>query len=430
MTPTASDPRPRPFHLLAKPTGATCNLDCAYCFYLAKEMLYPGSRFRMAEELLDIYVRELLAAHGDNDVVIAWQGGEPTMMGLPFFRRSVEVVERYRRPGTGVTYTIQTNGTLLDAEWGHFFAQHRFLVGISIDGPRGLHDAYRRDRGGAPIFDRVMRGLAYLRAANVEFNILATVNRLNGDAPLEVYRFLRDDCGGRYLQFIPIVERPPGPRIDVPLTALARRSNGTELVAPGSPAPSPQALASDHSVKPEQYGRFLSRVFDEWLHRDVGHVFVQDFDAALANWVGVTPGLCVHAETCGSALALEHNGDVYSCDHFVDPEHLLGNLSEVSLLELVESPRQRQFGRDKRDMLPRQCRECPVRRACNGGCPKDRFLRTRDGEGGLNYLCAGYFAFFSHVAPAVKIMAELISEGRAPAEVVAYGGPCHDAASA
>lgn len=411
------------FHVLVKPTGATCNLDCAYCFYLSKEMLYPGSRFRMAEGLLDEYVRQLIATHDTPRVTIAWQGGEPTLMGLDFFRRSVDLAEKYRGPGMVIDYTIQTNGTLIDDAWGPFLREHRFLVGISIDGPQKMHDEYRVDRGGAPTFDRVMRGLGILRKHGVEYNVLTTLHRSNADHPVEVYRFLRDECGAQFMQFIPIVERLPAPRIDVPLAEIG--------LAPGLAQSAPWKswrdrplyrqdgnLVTDRSVTAEQYGSFLIGIFEEWVRHDVGRVFVQDFDVALANWVGEPPGLCVHSETCGLALAMEHNGDLYSCDHFVEEKHRLGNILDTPMNELVTSEQQRKFGRDKFDMLPKYCRECDVRFACHGGCPKDRFIVTPDGEAGLNCLCAGYKAFFHHVARPMRMMSDLLRSGRAPSGLV------------
>jgi uncharacterized protein len=404
---------PPAFHLLAKPTGAVCNLDCAYCFFLSKEMLYPGSRFRMGEELLDLYVRQLIEAHARSpEVVIAWQGGEPTLMGLDFFRRSVELVQQHLRPYQQAAYTIQTNGTLLDAEWAEFFREHDFLVGISIDGPRELHDAYRVDKGGKGSFDQVMRGLGFLRDGGVEWNALTTVHAANGDHGATVYRFLRDDLGCRFVQFIPIIER------------ITEESPEEWKSWRDRPLYSQHGEAvTARSVAPEQYGRFLNDVFDEWVAHDVGEVFVQMFDVALANWHGEPPSLCVHSETCGLALALEHNGDLYSCDHFVEPEYLLGNIRETHMLELVASQRQRQFGLDKAATLPRYCRECDVRFACHGGCPKDRFTTTADGEPGLNYLCAGYKAFFHHVDEPMRRMSELLRAGRAPAEVMSTGLP-------
>ena len=403
---------PPAFHLLAKPTGAVCNLDCAYCFFLSKEMLYPGSRFRMADELLEAYLRQLIEAHaGSPEVMVAWQGGEPTLMGLDFFRRSVEIAERYLRPGQQAVYTIQTNGTLIDTEWASFFREHDVLVGISIDGPRDLHDAYRVNKGGKGSFDQVMQGLDHLREAGVEWNALTTIHAANARHGREVYRFLRDECGARFVQLIPIIERVAEASEDgtVPWTSWRDRPL---YVQDGD-------RVSGRSVTAEQYGRFLIDVFEEWVRRDVGEVYVQMFDVALANWIGEPPGLCIHSETCGLALALEHNGDLYSCDHFVEPRHLLGNIREHPMLELVESQRQQQFGLDKRESLPRYCRECDVRFACHGGCPKDRFIATPDGEPGLNYLCPGYKDFFHHIDRPMRLMAEQLERGQAPSEIVA-----------
>jgi uncharacterized protein len=404
LEPPAVESAPDGFHLLAKPTGAVCNLDCSYCFFLSKEMLYPGSRFRMADDLLELYIRQLIESHRTPEVTIAWQGGEPTLMGLDFFRRSVELAERHAG-GRRIEHTIQTNGTLLDDEWAAFFHEHRFLVGISIDGPRELHDAYRVDKGGKGSFDRVMRGLGLLREHEVEFNTLTTLHHANAGRALEVYRFLRDECGSRYHQYIPIIERVDD---DEAWSSWRDRPLYTQS----------GERVSARSLTPEQYGRFLIEVFEEWVRRDVGEVYVQMFDAALANWVGAPPGLCVHSETCGLALALEHTGDLYSCDHFVEPAYRLGNIREHHMLELVASQRQRQFGQDKLDSLPRYCRECEVRFACHGGCPKDRFLETPEGEPGLNYLCAGYKAFFHHVDRPMRIMGRLLAANRAPSEIV------------
>jgi uncharacterized protein len=403
---------PQVFHLLAKPTGAVCNLDCTYCFFLSKEMLYPGSRFRMADDLLEEYLRQLIEAHaGAPEVVVAWQGGEPTLMGLPFFRRSVELAERGRAPGQRVSYTIQTNGTLIDDEWAAFFAEHGFLVGLSIDGPPDLHDTYRVNKAGHGSFELVMRGLAALARHGVEWNALTTVHAASQHRGREVYAFLRDTCGARFMQFIPIVERA------TPQT-LPAADAGWGAGVPGRPLYTQDGnLVTGRSVAPEGYGRFLIDVFEDWVRRDIGEVYVQMFDVALASWHGEPGGLCVHAETCGRALALEHNGDVYSCDHFVEPAYRLGNIRETRLLDLVESPRQREFGAAKRDTLPRYCRECDVRFACHGGCPKDRFATTPDGEPGLHYLCPSYQAFFRHVGPAMNAMSQLLRAGRAPAEL-------------
>ena len=390
---------PPAFHLLAKPTGAICNLDCAYCFFLDKEVFYPGSKFRMSEPLLEQYIRQLIESHQTDSVNIAWQGGEPTLMGLDFYRRTMEMIEKHRRPGMTFLHTMQTNGTLLDDEWAAFFAEHHFLLGISIDGPAPLHDIYRVDKGGKPSFDKVMRGLRLLQKHGVDYNVLTTVNRVNGDYPLEVYRFLRDEVGTTWMQFIPVVERI--------------NADGLTLFQEG-------ATVSDRSVGPEQFGRFLSAIFDEWVRHDVGTIYVQTFEAALSNWLGLSnSGMCVFNATCGTGLAIEHNGDLYSCDHFVEPNYLLGNIQDTHLIELVASPKQIKFGLDKRDTLPRYCRECDVRFACHGECPKNRFILTPDGEPGLNYLCAGFMAFFHHVDVPMKIMAGLIRRNREAREVMA-----------
>ena len=388
MTGAAARTASRPFHVMAKPTGAVCNLDCAYCFYLTKKQLYPGSGFRMSDEVLEQYVVQLLDAHRDQpETVLAFQGGEPTMMGLDFFRRVVDLERQHARPGQVVRNTLQTNATLLDDDWAEFLREHDFLVGVSVDGPRELHDTYRVDRGGKPTFDRVVAGLAALQRHGVEWNALVTVNRANQDHGAGVYRFLRDDLDAHFVQLIPIVDRHDG-----------------ELLP--------------HSVEPAAYGDFLCAVFDEWVRHDVGTVFVQDFDTALAHWLGLEgAGVCVHERTCGTSVALEHTGDVYSCDHFVEPDHLLGNLRDTHLVDLLASPRQRAFGAAKRDTLPRHCRECDVRFACHGECPKNRFTTTPDGEPGLNYLCAGYEAFFRHVDGPMRLMADLLRQGRFADEV-------------
>ncbi len=395
---TMPEGAPPAFHLLAKPTGAVCNLDCKYCFYLSKERLYPGSRFRMADDLLETYIRQLIESHRTPEVTVAWQGGEPTLMGLDFFKLSLEYAEKCKRPGQRVVHTMQTNGTRLDDEWCAFLNEHEFLVGLSVDGPRGEHDVYRVNRGGTGTFDEVMRGWSMLKKHGVNFNILGTVHAANADHPREVYRFFRDELEAAFIQFIPIVERI--------------NADGSTLLQEGD-------TVTGRSVKAEQYGRFLVEVFEEWVRRDVGEVYVQMFDVALANWVGAPPGVCVFSETCGQALALEHTGDPYSCDHFVEPKHLLGNIKQTHMIELVASDQQRRFGQDKRDTLPRYCRECEVRFACHGGCPKNRFNDTPDGERGLNYLCAGYKLFFNHVDRPMRMMADLLRQGRAPAEIMA-----------
>ena len=395
------------FHLLAKPTGAVCNLDCKYCFFLSKEMLYPGSRFQMADNLLEAYIRQLLESQAGPEVIVGWQGGEPTLMGLDFFERSIEYVKRYRRPDQQVAYTIQTNGTRLDDAWCVFFKRHGFLVGLSIDGPAELHDAYRIDKGGAGTFADVMRGWEMLSRHGVDVNILCTVHAANAEHPLEVYRFFRDELKSAFIQFIPIVERVTEEMLPVANMGWGERgSDPRPLYTIGG------RHVTERSVGADQWGRFLNTIFDEWVRRDVGTVFVQMFDAALASWVGAPPSMCIFSETCGSALALEHNGDLYSCDHFVEPKYLLGNIQKTHMLTLVTSDQQRQFGLAKRDALPRYCRECPVRFACHGECPKNRFIDTPDGEAGLNYLCAGYKAFFTHIDFPMRTMANLLRQGR------------------
>jgi uncharacterized protein len=406
---------PRAFHLLAKPTGAVCNLDCQYCFFLSKEMLYLGSRFRMTDDLLELYVVQLLEAHtGEDEVAVAWQGGEPTLMGLDFYARSVELVEKHRRPGQRVLHTMQTNGTLLNDAWCAFFKRHNFLIGLSVDGPKEIHDTYRVNKGGAGSFDQVLRGWEALRRHQVDTNILCTVHAANADHPLEIYRFFRDELGAEFVQLIPIVERATEESLP-----LANRGWGERPGGGRSLYTQRGHLVTERSVEPEQYGRFLIAIFEEWVRRDVGKVFVQMFDVALGSWVGMH-SLCIFSPTCGNALALEHNGDLYSCDHFVEPDYLLGNISQTPLVELVASPRQRQFGRDKQDTLPRYCRECDVKFACHGGCPKDRFIAAPDGEPGLNYLCAGYKLFFRHIDRPMRMMADLIRRGRYADEIMGW----------
>ncbi len=381
-------------HIMAKPAGPICNLDCAYCFYLEKEKLYPGHRqladWRMPASVLERYIEDFIASQPGSEVQFAWQGGEPTLLGVDFFREVVRLQSRHAG-GKRCSNALQTNATLLDDTWGEFLAEHRFLVGISLDGPQKLHDRYRTDKGGQPTFRQVMRGLEALRRHDVEFNTLTCIQRHNADYPLEIYQFLKD-TGSRYLQFIPVVERAQG---------------AADAVTPWS-------------LLPRQLGQFLIAVFDEWIRRDVGSYYIQLFEVTLANWMGWDPGLCIFRETCGGALALEHNGDLYSCDHFVAPEHRLGNLMERPLAELAQSPTQIQFGLAKRDTLPRYCRECEVRFACHGECPKNRFITTPDGEPGLNYLCEGYKAFFQHVTPYMNYMAEQLRQQHTPTSVMQW----------
>jgi uncharacterized protein len=409
---TPSSNTPLAFHLLVKPTGAVCNLDCQYCFFLSKELLYPGSNFRMTKDLLRIYIRQLLEAQPSSEVTINWQGGEPTLMALDFFKRSVEYVETYKKPHQQVLYTIQTNGTKINKDWAVFFKQHNFLVGLSVDGPKELHDTYRVNKGGQGSFDQVMKGWEMLKQHGVDVNILCTVNAANADRPLDVYHFFRDVLKAQYMQFIPIIERATPETL-----AVANRGWGEH---PGSERPlytQAGELVTDRSVKPEQYGRFLINVFDEWIQRDVGNIFVQSFDAALANWLG-QPSLCIFQQTCGQSLALEHNGDLYSCDHFVEPGFLLGNIKTTHMVDLVSSARQQKFGQDKFTSLPKFCRQCEVLFACYGECPRNRFIHTPDGDPNLNYLCAGYKLFFKHIDRPMRLMAQLLRQGRYADEVM------------
>jgi uncharacterized protein len=395
---------------MTKPIGPLCNFACSYCFYLEKARLYPETRtFRMTPEVLERFAREYIAAQPGSVVSFAWQGGEPTLLGVDWFRNVVALQQRHA-DGRTIENAFQTNGVLLDDEWGEFLAEHHFLVGISIDGPRHLHDAYRVDQGHQPTFDRVMAGIRVVRKHGVEFNTLTAVHRMNSPHPLEVYRFLRE-IGSGFIQFIPIVERAaPG----------TSASPGLWLAPPPDhrDAARVDAPVTPWSVEPAEYGGFLCRVFDEWVRRDVGRVFVQQFDAALANWLGEPAGVCVFSMNCGRSLAIEHNGDVYCCDHYVYPEYRLGNVRETSLAAMAGTPEQQEFGEAKSATLPRYCRECPVRFACHGECPKHRFLCAQDGEPGLNYLCAGYRPFFTHISSPMRTMAALLHAGRAPAAIM------------
>ncbi|OPY30481.1 MAG: Cyclic pyranopterin monophosphate synthase [Methanocella sp. PtaU1.Bin125] len=378
------------FHVMAKPTGARCNMNCDYCFFLKKARLYPGSSFRMSDEVMEAYIRQTIEAHRVPQVTIAWQGGEPTLMGLDFFRRAVAVEKKYARPGMQIENTLQTNGVLIDARWCRFLRENKFLVGLSLDGPRHLHDAYRHDKAGRSVFDRVVQAAKLMQRHRVEFNVLCTVNAANSQYPLEVYRFFRDELKTPFLQFIPIVE------VD--------REDGNQV--------------TDRSVQPEQYGRFLIEIFDEWVRRDVGTMFVLFFDGVLASYLRGRSSLCVLRPTCGDGVALEHNGDVYSCDHFVEPAHLLGNIMATPIGDLVGSEKQAHFGRAKRDTLPRYCRECRFLFTCNGECPKNRLSLTPDGEPGLNWLCPGLQAFFRHTERPMRIMAELLRRGRPAGDIM------------
>jgi uncharacterized protein len=343
----------------------------------------------MSDEVLEAHVRQIFASQPGPQVTLAWQGGEPTLMGLDFFRKAITFEKMYTRPGVQVERTIQTNGLLLDDEWCRFLHDNNFLVGLSLDGPREMHNAWRRDHKGEGTFDKVLNAVRLLQQYQVEFNILATVNAANADYPLEVYHFFRDEVRAGYIQFIPIVVRDPNAKTGV----------------------------TESSVAALQYGKFLSAIFDEWVSRDVGIMFILNFDVSLANWLG-SPAICIFSPECGHALALERNGDLYSCDHFVNPENLLGNIMKTPMRVLVDSEQQRQFGRDKSARLPLYCRECAVLFACYGECPKNRFIKTPDGKKGLNYLCEGYKYFLMHADPKMKAMAKLLREGRFADEIM------------
>ncbi len=406
---------PPGFHLLAKPSGSTCNIDCAYCFFLSKEALYPNDKHRMSQVTLDAYIRQMLESHRTPQVTVAWQGGEPTLMKVEFFEHAVDLIEKYRRPGQSVKQTFQTNGLLLDDEWCRFFKKHDFLVGLSVDGPRELHDVNRRDRRGGGTFDLVMRGWKRLRDHGVEFNILCTVNAANQAHGRAVYRFFRDELGAKWIQFIPIIERATAETIEIANQGWSDRPGAAKRLLYTQTG----NLVTKRSVGGEQYGRFLIDIFEEWVRRDVGKVFVQLFDVTLEAYFG-RHLLCIHAPICGFGPALEHNGDLYACDHFVEPDYKLGNIHATHMAELVASAQMRKFGADKRDGLTQQCRQCDVRLLCNGGCPKDRFAHSRDGEPGHNYLCPGLELFFRHTRPLMGVMGQLLKSGRPPSQVMAW----------
>ncbi len=392
---------PKYFQVIAKPNGPICNLDCSYCFYLEKEKLYTGSKdFVMPNEVLENFIKQKIEGQEIETVSFVWQGGEPTLPGVDYFREVVRLQRKYAG-GKHIENGFQTNGILLDDDWCGFFAENNFLVGISIDGPAHLHDKYRVSKGGQPTFNKVMRGIEFLKKHSVEFNTLTVVNRHNSYHPLEVYNFMKD-AGSRYMQFIPAVER-------------IASGEDLSLVVPGYDG---KASVTDWSVEPAQFGNFLCKIFDEWVKKDVGSCFIQIFDVALESQLGIQQSLCVFKETCGKALAIEHNGDVYSCDHYVYPENRLGNIMEIPLEAMVYSQKQVDFGLDKKNGLPQYCLDCEVRYACNGECPEHRFIETPDGEKGLNYLCAGYKKFFSHIEPYMKFMAEELVNRRPASNVM------------
>ena len=392
-----------PIYVMAKPVGPLCNMDCTYCYYLEKNVLYPeGKSFKMTDVLLERFIESYIHCQTTPCVLFTWHGGESLLRGIDFYRKAVRLQQQYGR-GREISNSIQTNGLLLNDEWCRFLKENRFLVGISIDGPENLHDCYRKDCGGRGTFARVMRGIELLQKHQVEFNTLSVLHNLNVRHPLDVYRFLKQ-IGSRYMQFAPIVER------------LGSRHDGLELLtATDHPADSEIA---PWSVDPIEYGRFYISVFNEWVRHDVGSYFVQLFDATLACLIGEQPGVCIYAKTCGHALAIEHNGDVYACDHFVYPEYLRGNIHTQSLMEMTLSSEQISFGQAKTNSLPAQCHHCRYLQLCNGECPKNRISTTNDGEYGLNYLCQGLQRYFHHVLPFMEYMAEELRNERPPANVM------------
>jgi len=394
-------PFARPLYVMTKPVGAVCNLACDYCYYLEKVNLYKNaaSKYVMSDELLERFIKEYIQSQTMPQVLFTWHGGETLMRPLSFYKRAVELQKRYAN-GRTIDNCIQTNGTLLTDEWCEFFRQNNWLVGISIDGPQEFHDEYRKNKQGRPSFVKVMRGIELLNKHGVEWNAMAVVNDYNADYPLDFYHFFKElNC--HYIQFAPIVER------------ISRHADGRYL----APLQEGDRLA-DFSVSPEQWGNFLCTIFDEWVRNDVGTYFIQLFDSTLANWVGEQPGVCSMAKICGHAGVMEFNGDVYTCDHFVFPEFKLGNIYEKTLVEMMYSERQMKFGQMKQDSLPGQCRACEYLFACNGECPKNRFMHTETGEPGLNYLCKGYYKFFDHVAPYMDFMKKELLAQRPPANVM------------
>lgn len=399
----------RSFHVMTKPIGPLCNLDCKYCFYLEKEKLFPkDENYRMSDEVLETYIRKYIQSQNTPEIQFAWQGGEPTLMGVDFFRKATALQRKYAG-GRRVHNAFQTNGTNLDDEWCEFFADEKFLVGLSLDGPKQIHDRYRVGKGGTGSYEQVMTGLQMLKKWRVEFNTLSCITRQSPGEATEIYTFLKKQ-GVQFMQFIPIVERV-GDR--------ATPVSGLDLAEP------PDLYSGDNpaammpwAVSSKGFGDFLIRVFDEWVKADVGRIFVNIFDVALSAWCGKEPGLCTFSRRCGQAVAMEHNGSIYSCDHYVYPAYFLGNIMEKPLEEIIFSPAQVKFGNDKWDALPKYCRECDFLFACNGECPKHRFVKTPDGEPGLNYLCAGYKKFFRHINPALREMAMLVQRGHPAAAIM------------
>lgn len=402
MNDNIANPFAKPLYVMLKPAGAHCNLACKYCYYLEKNKLYPtAQRHLMSDEMLEQFTREYIEAQTMNQVLFTWHGGEPLLRSIDFYRKAISLQKKYAG-GRHIDNVIQTNGTLLTDEWCEFFAQNHWLVGISIDGPQPDHDHYRLTAAGKPSWKKVMQGIKLLKKHGVEWNAMAVVNAYNANHPLEFYRFFKEN-GCQFLQFTPIVER------------LTRHEDGRTLA---SLADKDEISLSEASVAPEQWGYFLCAIFDEWVRKDVGRIFVEIFDCTLANWMGISPGICAYSKECGHAGVMEHNGDVYSCDHFVFPEYKLGNIRDHSLIDMLYGEQQQEFSRLKHSSLPRQCKECDMEFACHGECPKNRFMKDKYGDSGLNYLCPGYYHYYQHVAPYMDYMKQELMSQRPPSNIM------------
>lgn len=402
MNDNIANPFAKPLYVMLKPAGAHCNLACKYCYYLEKNKLYPtAQRHLMSDEMLEQFTREYIEAQTMNQVLFTWHGGDPLLRSIDFYRKALSLQQKYAG-GRRIDNVIQTNGTLLTDEWCEFFAQNHWLVGISIDGPQPYHDHYRLTAAGKPSWQKVMQGIKLLKKHGVEWNAMAVVNAYNVNHPLEFYRFFKEN-GCQFLQFTPIVERQ------------TRHEDGRTLA---SLADKDEIPLSEASVTPEQWGYFLCAIFDEWVRKDVGKIFVEIFDCTLANWMGVSPGICAYSKECGHAGVMEHNGDVYSCDHFVFPEYKLGNIRDHSLIDMLYGEQQQEFSRLKHSSLPRQCKECDMKFACHGECPKNRFMKDKYGDSGLNYLCPGYYHYYQHVAPYMDYMKQELMSQRPPSNIM------------
>lgn len=402
MNDNIANPFAKPLYVMLKPAGAHCNLACKYCYYLEKNKLYPtAQRHLMSDEMLELFTREYIEAQTMNQVLFTWHGGEPLLRSIDFYRKALSLQQKYAG-GRRIDNVIQTNGTLLTDEWCEFFAQNHWLVGISIDGPQPDHDHYRLTAAGKPSWQKVMQGIKLLKKHGVEWNAMAVVNAYNVNHPLEFYRFFKEN-GCQFLQFTPIVER------------LTRHEDGRTLA---SLADKDEISLSEASVAPEQWGYFLCAIFDEWVRKDVGKIFVEIFDCTLANWMGISPGICAYSKECGHAGVMEHNGDVYSCDHFVFPEYKLGNIRDHSLIDMLYGEQQQEFSRLKHSSLPRQCKECDMEFACHGECPKNRFMKDKYGDSGLNYLCPGYYHYYQHVALYMDYMKQELMSQRPPSNIM------------